>query len=139
MRPLVCVTARVPRHWPRALASMSPHGARRQRCAAGAALRGCGPVTGAGRVLGLRYAPDAQSLLVWRAMRIRAAGRAEVAWGRGCEAEEAVRSGGFNLGFGGRAAAAAARDTILGLGTRIARCMACRDRTAVRSARGVNP
>ena len=46
MRPLVCVTARVPRHWPRALASMSPHGARRQRCAAGAALRGCGPVTG---------------------------------------------------------------------------------------------
>ena len=104
-----------------------------------AALRGCGPVTGAGRVLGLRYAPDAQSLLVWRAMRIRAAGRAEVAWGRGCEAEEAVRSGGFNLGFGGRAAAAAARDTILGLGTRIARCMACRDRTAVRSARGVNP
>ena len=47
MRPLVCVTARVPRHWPRALASMSPHGARRQRCAAGAALRGCGPVTGA--------------------------------------------------------------------------------------------
>ena len=80
---------------------MSPHVTRRQRCAVSAALRGCGPVTGAGRVLGLRYAPDAQSLLVWRAMRIRAAGRAEVAWGRGCEAEEAVRSGGFNLGFGG--------------------------------------
>ena len=44
-KSLGCVTVRVPRHWPRALASMSPHVTRRQCCAVSAALRGCGPVT----------------------------------------------------------------------------------------------